>query len=200
MNENNIEDSSALCSYECDHLKKTTTTAACLNCDCKNLYDCSYRGHTVYTCSFPLKYENRRYRHVNFYDTDQECDYDDRDMLMSFRRFIHWCDFCWCYCDDPTPKSHRIISLQKVEANTSANEVVTGVRVIKYEKVFYLQIQVGRMIPYHKIDQGSLRWVPIQPIKSVSYEMETSEYFILRRRMRFDMDIVQGKENQVLTG
>lgn len=190
------------CWSRCEFYKAIRTTPSCLNCDCLNIYDCGFRGDILWACYYPTL-KNRRYIHLDYYDQERDCDDGLKEMMMRYKRYdgaAIWCDYCLCYCDDPSPESHRVFSLQLQEANTTANEAITGVRVLKYENHFYLQIQVGKMLPFHKINQESVRWVPIEPIKSVNYENDRHDYFILKRRMRFDLDIVEVKPNQVLTG
>lgn len=86
------------------------------------------------------------------------------------------CDVCFCYCDDLKRDSDRFVSLQMVESNITANEVVTGMRVVKLNHILYLQIQVGKMLPLRKIDVDTLRWVPVETHnQSLSYVLSKDE-------------------------
>lgn len=70
-----------------------------------------------------------------------------------------------CFCDnDDDENSDRILSLRPLESNLLVNEVITGIRVIKMNGIFYLQKQVGRLLPMKQIDQNSVKWVPIVPL------------------------------------
>lgn len=39
--------------------------------------------------------------------------------------------------------------------------VVTGVRFVKHNRFIHLQVQEGKLLSFGKIDQSSLRWIPL---------------------------------------
>lgn len=110
------------------------------------------------------------------------------------------CDYCLCYCDAVDSKTDRIISLQKQESNITENKVITGMRVVKLGQVFFIQIQVGKLLTRQRIDQKSVEWVKIKPIENISYTSDGPDYFIMRRNTPMDMDILKFKHNEVVTG
>lgn len=42
-----------------------------------------------------------------------------------------------------------------------SDRVVTGLRFVKMNRIIHLQIQEGKLLSFGKIDQVSLRWVPV---------------------------------------
>lgn len=69
------------------------------------------------------------------------------------------CDICRCVCDDPDdPKTDRYFSLAEIRTNTEQNMVVTGVRFIKQDQIFHLQIQEARLKASGNIDTQSRKW------------------------------------------
>ena len=43
-------------------------------------------------------------------------------------------------------------------------QVVIGVKLVMHNNVLHFQIKEGRALELGKIDKGSIRWVPFQPI------------------------------------
>lgn len=110
------------------------------------------------------------------------------------------CEMCLCYCDQLEESSHRIVSTQLLDSNVSDNEVITGIRVVKLVKVIYLQIQVGKLISGQKIDQKSVRWVPINPVRHLDYNQDGEDYAVIRRNTPFDLDIWTLNGDFIVTG
>jgi hypothetical protein len=50
-------------------------------------------------------------------------------------------------CEETTPDSERYWSLNPSLADTDNNMIVTGVRLVKINKVFHIQIQQARALP-----------------------------------------------------
>lgn len=109
---------------------------------------------------------------------------------------------CLCYCDDPTEDSDRIVSTQMQESNVENNEVITGMKLVKFKKVIYLQIQVGKLIESSMaIDQKSVRWVPVKPIEgNLNYKKSGNDYFVIRRKYEMDLDVFKLDDGEYLTG
>lgn len=109
---------------------------------------------------------------------------------------------CVCYCDDTRLYSDRYVSTQEHESNITNNEVITGIRVVKVERVIYLQIQVGKLILGQKIDQSTVRWVPINRVKSIdpAPAMRGEDYVVIRRDTPFDLDTWTLDDDYVVTG
>lgn len=166
---------------------------------CDKFYDCEFWGTELYACVTDTQPSHRRYEHVDFYHVISSCSgirYKSKTYLDSF-----WsCDPCFCYCDDFDHRSDRIISLHKQEANIEANEVITGMRIVKLQQVFYLQIQVGTLLPMLLIDQNSLKWVPLEESEDIMYDIEGPDYYVMSRQTAMEMIVYKFKDDQVLTG
>lgn len=201
VNEANMDDGN--CDRKCPHITKGTTK----RCDsgdkylcsermrCDHFYDCDFVRYMFRVCEPIIKTPYRRYESI-----DKSCG-GTVHMIANHGQFpFSRCDNCLCYCDDVNEKSDRIVSLQVHESDIRANEVITGVRVVKLQQVFYLQIQVGKLMPFMRINQSSLNWVPIKPIKNIDYNNERSDYYILKRNTPMDLDIITMNQKEVLTG
>lgn len=164
---------------------------------CNNFYDCQSTASEVYLCSSD---EDSDYFYEHIRIGGDPLNYCFQGELFVGRQKGN-CEMCLCYCDDPSARSDRIVSLQEHVSDVAANEVITGMRVVKIAQIFYLQIQVGKLIPMMKVDQNSTRWVPVKKIpRIVDYSVNSRDYFILRRNSHFDMDVLTLNENEVLTG
>lgn len=204
VNEANMNDDT--CVDSCPELTSKTTEACNYDenfyCNpksfCKLFHDCEFKGNNVYICITPNQSPLRIYDHFS-YNEPQFCGGTWYSGSKWTRGFVK-CDYCLCYCDDINEKSDRIMSLQKQEANIKNNEVMTGLRVVKLGQVFYLQIQVGQILPKRRINQKTVKWLPIKPITNISYSNDRSDYYILKRRATFDLDVFRFNTSYVLTG
>lgn len=78
--------------------------------------------------------------------------------------------------------------------------VVVGVRFIKHERVIYLQVKEGEILPGGLIDKDSISWVPVSPI-DVDNWLEKHKYHTMRYESRsIDLDDLVAPKNYVLTG
>lgn len=204
IHESNMDDNT--CSSDCKDIKEGTTKTCshgkfpCYLRKCNKFYDCEDRGH-MHACFSKDQSPNRRYEFVDMYgEGPSTCDGSIYEAFHNLRHFYK-CKYCFCYCDDISERSDRIISLQRQESNISANEVITGIRVIKLRQIFYWQIQVGKLLPMQIIDQDTVRWIPIKPIKNINLQkMKGPDYYILTRNVKMDLDILYFKQNEILTG
>ncbi|KAL7729796.1 hypothetical protein ACLKA6_014660 [Drosophila palustris] len=80
----------------------------------------------------------------------------------SFWRWWFWhCSYCFCLCDEKSIKSDRYFNLRESSADIKQNKVLTGLRFVKKNRVFHLQIQQGKLLPFGVIDETTLDWKPL---------------------------------------
>lgn len=94
----------------------------------------------------------------------------------------------------------QYISSQTLTANTYDNEVVVGAALVKEDEVIYLQIKVGKLLPYYQIDQNTVRWMKIKPVNITNPDSDGSDYYVLKQSTRIDMDVLRFEKDEVLTG
>lgn len=84
------------------------------------------------------------------------------------------CNYCYCLLDEESENSDRYFYLNQVYSNIINNKVVTGVRIIKVNRVFYLQIQQATLAPFGQVDHSTLEWKAVDsydlPSTVVNYE------------------------------
>lgn len=160
---------------------------------CNEFYDCDHKGSTIHACMNSTTIESLR--NYEFIDITGKWPSYCQSKIDGYDTYNGTCDFCICYCDDVSSKSDRYISLQAVCSNFTANEIVTGVRFIKLDRVIHLQIQVGVLLAHRKIDQDTVRWLPIKT--GPDYE---NTIYTVRRNARMDMDYLKINDQDVITG
>ncbi|XP_034653981.1 uncharacterized protein LOC117892094 isoform X2 [Drosophila subobscura] len=70
------------------------------------------------------------------------------ETASSSSHYLFWrCSNCFCLCDEPGPLSDRFFNLRDSLSDFMANKVVTGVRFVKINRVFHLQLQQGELMP-----------------------------------------------------
>lgn len=198
----NCEDHASGSIRTCNNYNSENSFPCKWETECKKFYNCEYMGGTMEVCD--SKSPLRRYEHIDFENEAKKCPSNKHHELTWFPRLFLDCTYCICYCDEMNDKSDRIISTQSQVSNITANEVITGMRVVKLEHVFYLQIQVGKLLPEFAIDQSSVRWQKIHPIEHIQYDKqgydEEANYIVLKRKDRMDLDTFMMNNSEVLTG
>lgn len=198
------------CNQECHHIKEAqyeycdsenANYEDCGESPCRNFYGCEFLSESISTCKTDEQ-PITTHEFIN-YDASpkgRNCKGTYRTSRATFKYGSGDCNMCICYCDVRDESSDRIVSVQKLESNITANEVVTGLRMVKLNYIFYLQIQVGKLLPMKKIDQNTVRWIPIKEIKNIKYDAYLEDdYFVLHREARFDLDVFKF-DDEVLTG
>lgn len=206
INERNMK--TPVCKVTCSEIKHSSYD----NCDmphmttcantrpCKNFYDCQSTASKVYVCTSKQP-SSHFYEYYQIGGERKHC-----SGTLSVGQYFephdspYDCEMCLCYCDQADDDSDRIVSLQEQVSNTFVNEVVTGMRIVKIEQIFYVQIQVGKLLPRKLIQQNSTRWVPLEKVTGFDYTRNRYDYLILRRDTHFDMDVITLNENEVVTG
>ncbi|XP_060651515.1 uncharacterized protein LOC132788200 [Drosophila nasuta] len=70
--------------------------------------------------------------------------------------------YCFCLCDEQGPKSDRYFNLRETLSDVNANKVVTGLRFVKRNRIFHLQIQQGELLPRGLINESTVEWKPVE--------------------------------------
>ncbi|XP_062125983.1 uncharacterized protein LOC133838773 [Drosophila sulfurigaster albostrigata] len=160
------------CSRTC-YAYQNTTSMSCFDqkfcsqqpqCEGR-IYECQFVDSDLSVCQSPTS-SNRRYEYIQYGDGQLLGKYDycqqDANKVESWRRWLFWqCSYCFCLCDEPGPKSDRFFNLRETLSDVQANKVVTGVRFVKKNRVFQLQIQQGQLLPRGAINESTLEWKPV---------------------------------------
>lgn len=162
---------------------------------CKTFFDCTSYGDVIYTCRNFTPSKTRRYNFIQHGDkilTSYKCP-KMINKAKVYWRFMNKCQYCVCFCDHPVDNSDRYVSLENVVTDETENEVITGLRLVKFDQIIYFQIQVGKMMHHNYIDQKLVRWLPIQPHTK-------RESFTLRRRQKMNMDYLSSNSSLPMIG
>lgn len=168
------------------------------------IYECIFIESNADVClsTSPLrKYEFVKYKSGRTLGKKNFCSH-----LLPIKSWTRWfvrCHYCMCICDDKHVLSDRYVSLRSVNADTEYNRVITGVRLVKKNKIIHIQIQEGKLLPYGLIDQNTVRWKPVDDYKITDPGVyNKKDYFMLtysERSMALD-DIQETMEGYVVTG
>ncbi|XP_037934522.1 uncharacterized protein LOC119668915 isoform X2 [Teleopsis dalmanni] len=149
------------------------------------LYSCRYLDSDMWICPSPLN-STRRYEWIE-YENGRilgKAGYCTRGTTKvdSWWRYLLWhCSYCFCLCDEQGLKSDRYFNLRDVVSDVEENKVVTGLRFVKKNRVFHLQIQQGELQPRGSINASNISWKP------------TNNYNI------FDRDVKNGRDYHTLS-
>lgn len=81
--------------------------------------------------------------------------------------------------------------------------MVTGLRLVKHNRILHVQIQEGKLLPYGRIDQESVRWKKVDDYKITDDGVKTKKDFFTmtydERSMALN-EIQVNEEFHVLTG
>ncbi|CAH2096556.1 unnamed protein product [Euphydryas editha] len=110
------------------------------------------------------------------------------------------CSYCFCLCEDDIQSSERFFSLREATADVEKNKVVTGLRLVKYGRVFHLQISEGTLGERGSVTPGS--WVPIQKfdISEIGIREGVDYHTLTYERRAIDLDELDSPSLHVLTG
>ncbi|KAK3908866.1 Chaperone protein DnaJ [Frankliniella fusca] len=166
------------------------------------IIDCQFIESDMKVCqSHPG--EIRRYEYVEYkksallgtdritHTTEANCTLVTVNSWWRFFLPAH-CSYCFCLCDEPGPLSDRFVSLSPEIADVTNNKVITGLRFVKKNRVIYLQIQEGSLLPHGVINASSLHWKPVNESQN--------EYKMSWEKRDIDLDNLEAPEGHVLTG
>ncbi|KAH8414601.1 hypothetical protein KR215_009920 [Drosophila sulfurigaster] len=160
------------CSETCPDYQNTSTKGCFDQKFCSQqpqcagrIHDCQFFDSDLSVCQSPES-SNRRYEYIQYGDGQLLGEYDyceqEPNKVESWSRWLFWrCSYCFCLCDEPSLKSDRYFNLRETLADVEANMVVTGVRFVKKNRVFHIQIQQGELLPRGAINESTLEWVPV---------------------------------------
>ncbi|XP_043231393.1 uncharacterized protein LOC122386344 [Amphibalanus amphitrite] len=113
--------------------------------------------------------------------------------------FVH-CSTCFCLCDEDTD-SARYFSLLPATADVAQNKIVTGVRLVKLDNVFYIQLEQAEAAADGYVNSSTTQWQPIERRIDTNRDEEGRDYVRLSYSQRSVLlQELRGQENQVLTG
>ncbi|KAH8381533.1 hypothetical protein KR093_007469 [Drosophila rubida] len=129
---------------------------------------CGFVDSDMTVCQSPgnstRRYEYIEYANGEHFGKRKSCQ-RSTNKVESWRRWlIQKCDYCFCLCDQEED-SDRYFNLRETKSDIAANKVVTGIRFVKKNRVFHLQIQQGKLLPRTLIDESTLEWKPVDDYK-----------------------------------
>lgn len=80
---------------------------------------------------------------------------------------------------------------------------MTGLRLVKHNRILHIQIQEGKLLPYGRIDQESVRWKNVDDYKITDFGVKTNvDFFTMTYEARSMAlsEIQVNEEFYVLTG
>nr|XP_044251074.1 uncharacterized protein LOC108065941 isoform X1 [Drosophila takahashii] len=112
------------------------------------------------------------------------------------------CSYCVCLCDDQSPKSDRYFNLRPVIADVDNNRVVTGLRFVKINRIFHLQIQEGELLPLGVINETTIQWKPVDAYTITDNDVKESVDFhmLTYEKRSIDLGELKVENNSVVTG
>ncbi|KAH8249599.1 hypothetical protein KR032_010765, partial [Drosophila birchii] len=202
------------CRYDCAHFSNTRNHGCYDNQFCSKqtkcsgrVHNCQYVEYKMQVCQAPQD-STRRYEFVHYESGFRmgpggQCA-RHTDKANGWRRWIFWhCCYCMCLCDEQGPKSDRFFNLRPVMADVESNRVVTGLRFVKRNRIFHLQIQEGELLPKGVINQTTLQWKPVDEYRITDRNVRQGvDYHMLTHEKRsIDLDELEPREtNSLITG
>ncbi|XP_071446967.1 uncharacterized protein [Hetaerina americana] len=211
------------CREDCSHYSGNTYAQvnSCyqgLFCDVQpkctgRLFDCQFIDSDSHVCLSGANATNRKYNWITYKNGRKlgKGHYCPTSVAVvdSWWSWVVWhCSYCFCFCDQPGPKSDRYFSLQTVLArgvdrdHRGSNRVAVGLRFVKVNRVIHLQIQDGIVLPGGIVNASTVQWRPIIPFKINDPGIVRGEdYHAMSWEQRaIDLDDLVGPQGSVLTG
>ncbi|KAH8281295.1 hypothetical protein KR018_008287 [Drosophila ironensis] len=171
------------------------------------VYNCQFIDSDMWVCPSPQnstrRYEFIEYENGRVLGQRNKCN-RGTTKVDSWWRYILWhCSYCFCLCDEQGLKSDRFFNLRDSIADVKRNRVVTGLRLVKSNRIFHLQIQEGELLPRGAINQSSLEWKPVEKYNIFDRDVKKGvDYHTLSYESRsIDLDDVNTDDNSfVVTG
>ncbi|XP_062134531.1 uncharacterized protein LOC133844517 isoform X2 [Drosophila sulfurigaster albostrigata] len=222
--ENEVDlNTDATCSRTCADYHNATSKSCSDNKFCAQqpkcsgrIHDCQFIDSVLSVCQSPEN-STRRYEYIEYGESkslgkNEKC-WRDFNKVKSWKKFLSIdCSYCFCLCDEQSPKSDRYFNLRETLSDVNANKVVTGVRFVKKNRIFHLQIQQGELLPRGLINESTVEWKPVDNYEiGDSNAKEGVDYHTLTYQNRaIDLDevtkpddttfVVTGVRFQVLDG
>ncbi|XP_017079429.1 uncharacterized protein LOC108113372 [Drosophila eugracilis] len=166
------------------------------------LYNCNLIESDISIC-LSSNTSIRRYEYITSNDDGHSCDSKVKKP-SSWSSWIFWrCHYCFCLCDEPGPKSDRYFNLRDALSDFMANKIVTGVRFVKSQRVFHMQLQQAELLPRGTINTSSIEWMPVENYNVSEVDIRDGyDYHTLSMDSRaLDLDEISANStDQVVTG
>ncbi|XP_021694803.1 uncharacterized protein LOC5564091 isoform X1 [Aedes aegypti] len=170
------------------------------------MYSCEYVDSDMWICPAASS-SNRRYEFIEYENgmvmgQKKHCT-RGTTKVDSWWRWLFWhCSYCFCLCDDSGPKSDRYINMRESVSDVMNNKVVTGLRFIKKNRIIFLIVQEGQLLPRGQIDNTTLQWVEPEAYNILSpYIRAKVDYNVMNYENRaMDLDDIILQPPYVVTG
>ncbi|XP_022223780.2 uncharacterized protein LOC111075028 isoform X2 [Drosophila obscura] len=171
------------------------------------LYNCQFVDSDMWVCP-SSKNSTRRYEYIEYENgrtlgKRSNC-VRGTTKVDSWWRYLFWhCSYCFCMCDEQGLKSDRFFNLREAVSDVKRNRVVTGLRFVKKNRIFHLQIQEGELLPRGGINHTTLSWKPVENYNIFDRDVKKgTDYHTLSYESRsIDLDDVNTDDNSfVVTG
>lgn len=169
------------------------------------ILNCQYFDADMWVCP-STNLTNRRYEYLEYENgkvlgQKKHCELGTVKVDSWWRYLLWHCSYCMCLCDEEGSHSDRFFSLRPVLSDIDNNKVITGVRLVKQNKVFHFQIEQGE-VTSRGINKTELDWKPIDRFSVYGKDMhEGQDYFKLDWFQRaIDLDDLIAPPGHVLTG
>ncbi|XP_057333029.1 uncharacterized protein LOC130672447 [Microplitis mediator] len=153
------------------------------NTECDQFMDCQYIGASFDICE-SNKGSSRRYEWFNddqgkMYggNIQQQCDNPLKSVSSYYNYYqLHHCDYCVCTCVTNPQRGYPIvnaISFRDQVTDIGNNEVVTGVRFVKKDRMIHVQIKKGKLKPQNVVGESS--W---KDLENFVHENDTGKIYV----------------------
>ncbi|XP_032580152.1 uncharacterized protein LOC6620262 isoform X1 [Drosophila sechellia] len=171
------------------------------------LYNCQFVDSDMWVCPSPQnstrRYEFIEYENGRVLGQRGKCT-RGTTKVDSWWRYLLWhCSYCFCLCDEESLKSDRFFNMRDTIADIKRNRIVTGLRFVKQNRIFHLQIQEGELLPRGTVNQSTLEWKPVEKYNVFDRHVKNGvDYHKLSYEYRtIDLDDVDTEDNSfVVTG
>ncbi|XP_018572021.1 uncharacterized protein LOC108911536 isoform X2 [Anoplophora glabripennis] len=172
---------------------------------CKGkIIGCKFVESQMTACFSPSS-SSRRYQYIQYKSgkvLGKKMYCQGKSVNSWFRWFVH-CSYCLCLCDQEGLHSDRYFNMRPVMADVAHNRVVTGLRIVKHNRIIHLQIQEGKLLPYGYIDDSTIRWVPVDDYTITDDGVQNGVDFHVmdyERRTLFLDDLMPHEASHLITG
>ncbi|XP_045448290.1 uncharacterized protein LOC123656677 [Melitaea cinxia] len=177
----------------------------CQQEQCKGrIIDCRYIDSDMWIC-LANKNSHRRYEWIEYENgrtmgQQGYCTRGTTKVDSWWQWNLRHCSYCLCLCEDDVQSSERFFSLREATADVEKSKVVTGLRLVKYGRVFHLQISEGTLGERGTVTPGS--WVPIQKfdISEMGIREGVDYHTLTYERRAIDLDELDSPSLHALTG
>lgn len=201
------------CRESCNHYQYAESHGCFKNMYCAKqpkchgkLLNCQFVDSDMWICQANSN-SSRRYDYIEYENgrilgAKKSCS-RSTEKVDSWWRWLFWhCSYCLCMCDEQGAKSDRYFNLRPILANVTANRVVTGVKIIKKNRIIHLQIQEGELLPRGNINPDTITWVPIDAydLRGKGIRNGIDFHTMAWDKRAIDLDEITGELGHVVTG